>query len=102
MQKYTLLIAGALIVPMVLGLVTKTVSGLNFGTLAELELGMPAAERIALLGAATFAGQVYIAEYVVIASVFVAFFESDMKKAAVYAAILLPLSMISYNIVQIL
>ena len=63
---------------------------------------MPAAERIALLGAATFAGQVYIAEYVVIASVFVAFFESDMKKAAVYAAILLPLSMISYNIVQIL
>jgi len=101
-QKYTLLIAGALIVPMVLGLVTKTVTGLDFGTLAELELGMPVAERAALLEAATFAGQVYIAEYVIIASVFVAFFESDLKKAVIYAAVLLPLSIISFNVVQII
>ena len=99
-QKYTLLIAGALIVPLVLGLVIKTVNGLDFGTLAELELGMPIPERKALLEAASFAGQVYIAEYVVIASVFVGFFESDIKKAVIYAAVLLPLSIICYNVVQ--
>ena len=99
-QKYTLLIAGALIVPLVLGLVVKTVNGLDFATLSGLELGMPPAQRKALLEAASFAGQVYIAEYVVIASVFVAFFESDIKKATVYAIVLLPLSILCYNAIQ--
>ena len=101
-QKYTLLVAGALIVPLVLGLVIKTVNGLDFGTLAELEIGMASSERKALLEAASLSGQIYIAEYVVIASAFVGFFESDIKKSVIYAAVLLPLSIICYNAVQMI
>ena len=100
-EKYTLLIAGGLIVPCVLGLVVRTVDGLDFAMLAGLEIGMEASERAALLQSASFAAQIYIAEYALIASLFVAFFESDPKKAIIYALVLLPLSIGLYNAMQV-
>lgn len=100
-EKYTLLFAGGIIVPLVLGLIVGLVSGLEFGNLGELGIGMPTAERKEMLGAALFANQVYIGEYAILASLFIANQESNIKKAVVYAAVLLPLSLLVYNLAQV-
>ena len=41
---------------------------------------------------------IYLAEYSIIASLFVAFQEGRQKKAVLYASILMPLSMVVYFI----
>ncbi len=99
-EKYTLLFAGGIIVPFILGLLVGLVSGLDFGSLRSLEIGMSYARRKEMLSAALIANQFYIAEYSVLASLFVANQENNLKKAFIYASILLPLSLIVYNVAQ--
>ncbi|MFH1224829.1 MAG: type II secretion system F family protein [Candidatus Diapherotrites archaeon] len=101
-EKYTLLFAGGIIVPLVLGLIVGLVSGLDFANVGELGIGMDAARRAEMISASLLANQVYIAEYALIASLFVANQEGNMKNAIVYAALLLPLSVIVYNLAQAL
>jgi Flp pilus assembly protein TadB len=95
-EKYTLLFAGGLIVPLVLGLLVKMVNGLDFGEMAFFESSISQSERRALLDAALLANQIYIMEYAVLASVFVANQENDIKKAVLYSAFLLPLGLTAY------
>ncbi|AJF60206.1 MAG: type II secretion system F family protein [Candidatus Diapherotrites archaeon] len=96
-EKYTLLLGGGIIVPLILGLLVGMVHELNFNSLAELGIGLPTEQREAVMQAALLANQLYLVEYAIIASVFVAFQESDSKKALLYAAVLLPLSFIAYH-----
>lgn len=87
-EKYTLLLAGGVIVPLVLGALISMVSSLDFTGLSEL--GFSSTEGVfenALLGT-----QLYIVEYAVLASLFVALQENSREKAFVYAAVLVPLS----------
>ncbi len=101
-EKYTLLFAGGLVVPLVLGLIVGLVKGLDFSMLADLEIGMGAAGRSALLEAALLANMLYISEYAVLASLFVANQENDIKKSVIYAAVLVPLSIATYTLAQVL
>jgi len=96
-EKYTLLLAGGVIVPAVLGLLGTTVAGMDFSALELLEFGAPAAEKGLLLSSTMLANQIYIIEYALLASFFVALLEGNPKKALVYAAMLLPLSIVSFN-----
>ncbi len=97
-QKYTLLLAGGIVVPLVLGLVSGMVIGMDFSSISELGIGMTQKQRAALEGASMLSGILYIVEYALFASVFVGFQEGNEKKAAVYAAILVPLGAMVYFI----
>ncbi|MCD6434074.1 MAG: type II secretion system F family protein [Candidatus Diapherotrites archaeon] len=91
-ERYTLLLAGGLIVPLILGLLTALVC--SFGAIQPSEFGLSNSEG--LLETLKLATQIYIAEYAVLASGFVALQESKPRKCFVYAAVLLPASMLSY------
>ena len=96
-EKYTLLLASGIIVPLVLGLIVGLVQGMDFSGIAEFGIGTNISQRKELLGTALIAIQAYIAEYSIIASVFVSNQEGNIKKAIIYALILLPLSLIVFS-----
>lgn len=95
-QKYTILLAGGLIVPIVLGLVSGLVRQLDFSSLALLEIGLKAGQRKELLEAASLGTQLYLVEYAVLASFFVANQEGNWKKGVLYSAILLPVGLTGF------
>ena len=101
-EKYTLLLAGGIIVPLVLGLLVGLVTKLDFVSADFLQIGMGASERKLLLDSALLANQLYIAEYSLLASFFVANMENNIKKAVIYACILMPLSFAVYMMAQVL
>ena len=98
-EKYTLLLAGGLIVPLVLGLIVSLVSKMNF-SFTEISFGLSAEQRKALFEAALFSNQAYLLEYSVIASAFASFQDNDKKNFLVYCAILAPLSFAVYSIAK--
>ena len=95
-EKYTLLFAGAVIVPAILGLIISMVSGMHFSEFAEFGIGLPAEQRKQLFDAAVLGSQAYIAEYAILASAFLGFQEKDWKKGVLYAAFMLPAGFIAY------
>lgn len=95
-EKYTLLFAGALIVPVVLGILASMVSGMDFSS-SILGFGLSEEKRKELFETALISIQLYTAIYAVLASLFVANQENDLKKAIIYALVLLPLSFIAFN-----
>ncbi len=97
-EKITLIFAGGIVVPLIIGLSTGLVQGLDFPAelLGELGAGKEASE--ALLQAAVFGSRVYVAEYALLAAVFLSLQEGNIKKSFVYALFLLPLSLAFYFI----
>jgi Flp pilus assembly protein TadB len=91
MEKATLLMGSAVIVPFILGILTGLVSEFGFEGM-EIAGFSSGAQRAELLAVAATANQVYIIEYALIASVFLAWIEGTPKKALVYALVLVPLS----------
>lgn len=94
MQKYTLLAGGGLLVPFILGVILSTVGALHF----DLE-GITTAtnsQRQALLDAAIFGAEIYLAIFACLASTFIALQENSKKKAVLYFGALLPLSFLVF------
>jgi len=90
-ERWTMLLAGGIIVPAVLGIVVSMVSSMDFAGLAELGMGISPSLKKAIIKNAILGNQIYIVEYSIIASVFVAYQEGEVEKALVYASILVPL-----------
>lgn len=100
-EKYTLLFAGGVIVPLILGTVSGMLQTLDFSALSEIGVGLTVVEKKDLLWAGKTASFIYIIEYALIASFFLAFQEHDYKKSVIYAAFLLPISLGVYFFSQI-
>jgi hypothetical protein len=101
-QKYTLILAGGIIVPALLGLITGFVNEMNFMGINELGLGMKPEIRKEIIETSLLANQIYIIEYALIASFFIANQEANTKKALIYAIILIPTGIACYNIALLL
>jgi hypothetical protein len=90
--KYTLILASALIVPAILGLIIGLVSGMNFNDMSELGLGLSVEERKALLESAVTGTTVYVFEYAGLSAFFLALQEGNKKNFWVYSLLLVPLA----------
>jgi len=100
-EKFTLLIAGAFLVPFILGMITKTVSSFDL-TLLSTAFGeqVNLAEKKEMLAAALLGTHIYIFEYAILASIFVANQENNIKKAVIYATILIPVSLLVFTLAK--
>ena len=99
-EKYTLIFAGGFIVPAVLGLLVGMVTGMDFSVFDKLDFGISVSERQNILNTALFATQIYIAEYAILASLFLALQEGNRSKAFLYVIFLLPVSLLTYNLLK--
>ncbi|MDO8647889.1 MAG: type II secretion system F family protein [Candidatus Diapherotrites archaeon] len=98
LQKMTLLFAGALIVPLVLGLISGLIKGFDFAQVSELGIGLAEAQRKELIQTALTTSQLYIIEFAILASIFAAFIDSNLKKSVIYAALLIPAGLAAFYI----
>ncbi len=99
-EKYTLLLAGGVIVPLVLGTLTSVISSLEIGSITQLGIGTEEQVREQIKNNAIKGNQFYIAIYSIIASMFVSYQEKEMEKTITYICILLPLSLAIFNIAR--
>ncbi len=99
-EKYTLLLAGGGLVPMILGCLTRLVQELKLGKLGSLGMGMKESVRQAVTQNAVLGTQIYLIEYALIASVFVALQENNLHKAFIYAGVLLPASIGLFHVTK--
>jgi len=95
-EKYTILFAGGFLVPVVLGLLTGMVSTLDFSGFGALEIGLDSATRSELRSFALLGTQIYLLEYGLLASFFVAAQEGNWKRGFAYAAILVPVGIAAF------
>jgi len=100
--KYTLILSSGIIVPAVLGLIVGLVSGLNFYSMGEIGLGISIETRKALFASAIFGTSVYIVEYSLLSSFFLALQEGNKKNFWIYALILTPISTIIFTLAKTL
>ena len=100
--KYTLLLAAGLIVPAILGLIIGLVSGFGFSGMGEIGLGLTESERTALFSAAVSGINIYIIEYAIIGSFFLALQDGSKKQFWVYALFLTPVALIAFFLAQAL
>jgi pilus assembly protein TadC len=99
-QKYTLLLAGGIIVPLILGSMISLVQSLDLGALSEFGFGPDPATRDLVFNNAVLGNHIYIAVYAVMASVFIAYQENRIERALFYIAVLLPCSLFLFNLAQ--
>ncbi len=99
MQKYTIVFAGGLIVPGILGVVISLVKKLS-SSLDMTSLGMTTSST--LYSVSYYCSIIYIIEYVVISSIYLSLLEDNSKKSIIYTLILLPVSLLIFFIAKIL
>lgn len=97
-EKYTMLFAGGFIVPLILGSMISLVSGLDLSSLYEFGVGSSDSKEV--LSNAAMGNQIYVIIYSVMAAVFVAYQENRLENLPVYLLILLPCSVLLFNLGQ--
>ena len=98
LEKYTLLLAAAIIVPFFLGAMISLIHGLDLGSLAEFGLGLDIETKNLILANTILGNNSYIAIYALMASVFVGYQENKIENALVYLCIMLPCSLFLFNL----
>jgi len=98
--KYTLLLAAGLIVPAILGSIIGLVSGMNFEAMGELSLGLSTQARKELFNTAIYGTTIYVFEYALISSFFLALQEGNKKNFWIYAITLTPIAGIVFFIAK--
>lgn len=99
-EKYTLLFAGGIIVPTLLGSLISVITSLELTAITELGLGLSQEVREAVKNNSIQGNQIYIAIYSIMASFFVAYQEKEIEKGLIYTTILLPLSIGLFNLAK--
>ncbi len=99
-EKYTLLLAGGLIVPVLLGSMISVINTLEIAPITELNIGLSQGVKQAVKKNSILGNQIYIALYSIIASIFVAYQEKEIEKTLIYISILLPLSLLLFNVAK--
>lgn len=97
-EKFTILFAGGIIVPLILGTMLSLVSGLDLSHLYEFGLGN--SQNKDILSNANLGNQIYVALYSIMASVFVAYQENRIENSLIYVLFLLPASILLFNLAQ--
>lgn len=92
-QKYTLF-AGVLLVPWILGFITRAVSHLDFSSMAEL--GVKTGGSGALEVGKNAAG-IYLLMFACFSAVFIAIQEGEPRKAVVYALAFVPVVLVVFS-----
>jgi len=94
-QKYTLLASAGFLVPFVFGMVKDLVLKIDLSMFAEE--GLFAIDH-QFIEYANYAIYIYLFEFAVISSIFIAIIDGDWKKFILYSAILIPLSYLVFII----
>ncbi|MEM4255432.1 MAG: type II secretion system F family protein [Candidatus Norongarragalinales archaeon] len=97
LQKYTLLIGGSVLVPMVLALLFNISSSLQEGFTVEL---LDLKPDLRMRETVLLATQAYLIVFAFVSSVFVARLEEKTKKALLYFSVMAPLSLFLFNLVR--
>jgi len=93
MQKYTIIFAGGLIVPGILGIVIALVEKLG----STMDLGLLGFQAsTGLYQVSYYCAMIYILEYVLISSIYLALLESEPRKAFAYLVFLLPIGFLIF------
>jgi Flp pilus assembly protein TadB len=92
-EKYTLLLAGGILVPVLLGVMVGVVERLPFNLLLE-----NAAAHQELFRAALFSIRGYLFLYAALAGIFIGLQENQPWKMSVYVVVLVPLAQIAYQL----
>jgi len=102
LQKYTLLAASGILVPLILSLLLNTVSSLDFSLGAAEASSMVSSTpgRQALVASFVFSAQAYLVIFSAISSLFVALQEGNARRAVLYFAGLSPLALLVFNLVR--
>lgn len=95
MQKYTILFAGGLIVPGILGIVISLVKSLT-GIVDISVVGLASSSSLYIVS--YYCSIIYIIEYIVISSIYLSELEDNSKKVWVYISFLLPVSLLIFFI----
>lgn len=102
LQKYTIIFAGGVIVPGILGIVISLVKKLT-GTI-DLTL-LSSAQLVSntrLFGVCYYCSIIYIVEYVIISSIYLSMLESNLKKTIVYSVFLGPVAILLFFVGTVL
>jgi pilus assembly protein TadC len=102
LHKYTLLLGGGLLVPFILGLLLALTNSLQMDVSLFDGVGLGEAQKAALMEAVVVGAQAYLALFAILAGSFVALQEGEAKKAVLYTTALLPLSLLTFHVVQAL
>jgi len=98
--KYTLLLSAGIIVPAILGTVIGLVTGLGFQTTSDIGIGLSVLERTELFSIAVLGTTIYIFEYAILSSFFLALQEGNKKQFWIYLLILLPCGVVAFSFAQ--
>jgi hypothetical protein len=93
MQKYTIIFAGGVIVPGILGVVISLVRSLT-GIVDISVVGLTSSASLFLVS--YYCSIIYIIEYVVISAVYLAHLDDNSKKFLLYLCFLLPTSLLIF------
>lgn len=99
-EKYTLLLAGGVLVPILLGSMLSLVQGLDLSSLSDFGLGLDKNTKDLITENALLGNQIYIVIYAFISSIFVAYQENKIENVLIYVSILLPTSVIFFNLTK--